>query len=129
MGTEQADRAQWGSRIGFILSAMGSAIGFGSISRFPMNAANNGGAAFVLLYAGIMLLVGIPLLIAEFSLGRSAQRNTVGTFKHLTGRPRTKWRFMGVFYFLLAAFFLSWYATATGWVFKAAFASITGAYL
>lgn len=126
--TPQFERAQWNSRMGFVLSAIGSAVGFGSIARFPMNAANNGGAAFVLLYAGIMLLVGIPLMIAEFSLGRSAQRNTVGTFVTLQNNARTRWRHAGLLYVLVAAFFLSWYAAVSGWVLRYAFASPTGAY-
>lgn len=125
---EVASRGQWGSRIGFILAAMGSAIGFGSIARFPMNVANNGGAVFVILYGAIMLLVGVPMMIAEFSLGRSAQSNTVGVFKRLTGNPKTGWRGVGVLYFLIAAFFLSWYAVVSGWMLRAGFASITGSY-
>lgn len=123
-----APRAQWATGIGFILAAMGSAIGFGSISRFPMNAANNGGAAFVLLYAAMMLLVGIPMLIAEFSVGREAQKNVVGAFSELEGKRRTPWRAAGVFFFIFSAFFLSWYAVVSGWVLRYVFASATGAY-
>ncbi|MBW3581612.1 MAG: sodium-dependent transporter [Euryarchaeota archaeon] len=123
-----AARVQWGSRLGFVLSAVGSAVGFGSIARFPMNAANNGGAAFVLLYAGIMLLVGVPLMVAEFSLGRTAQRNAVGAFSVLTGERRTRWRYAGLLYVGMAAFFLSWYAGVSGWVLRYAFVSPTGAY-
>jgi neurotransmitter:Na+ symporter, NSS family len=126
--TEEIERAQWGSRIGFILAAMGSAVGFGSIARFPMNVANNGGAVFVLIYAIIMLFVGVPLMLAEFGLGRESQRNTVGTFKDQTKNPKTKWRITGVYWFLVPAFFLSWYAVVSGWMLKLAFASLTGAY-
>ena len=122
------ERAQWGSKLGFILSAMGSAVGFGSIARFPMNVANNGGAVFVVLYAGIMILIGVPLMISEFSMGRTSQKNTVGTFKHLSGNPRTPWRTAGWLYFLMAAFFLSWYAVVSGWVLRYAFVSLGGAY-
>lgn len=128
MSEPEEQRAQWGSGIGFILAAIGSAVGFGSISRFPMNAANNGGAAFVLLYAGLMILIGIPMMIAEFSIGRSAQRNTVGAFKHLQGNARTGWRAAGVLYFAMAAFFLSWYAVASGWVLRYIWAAATSAY-
>jgi neurotransmitter:Na+ symporter, NSS family len=126
--TPQIERAQWGTRIGFILAAMGSAVGFGSIARFPMNVANNGGSIFVIIYAAIMLLVGIPLMLAEFSMGRETQKNTVGTFKHLTGKERTKWRIAGIYWFLVPAFFLSWYAIVSGWMLKLTFASMTGAY-
>lgn len=120
-------RGQWGTSVGFVLSAMGSAIGFGSISRFPMNVANNGGAAFLLLYALVMLAIGIPMLVAEFSMGREAQRNVVGAFDVLEGR-RSRWRLAGVFFFVLAAFFLSWYSVISGWVLRYVFAATTGAY-
>lgn len=123
-----SERGQWGSRLGFVLAAMGSAIGFGSISRFPMNVANNGGAAFLILYAATMILVGIPMLVAEFSVGRSAQRNTVGAFKHLEGNARTPWRGAGAFFFVFAGFFLSWYSVAAGWVLRYTWASFTGGY-
>lgn len=124
----EESRTQWGSALGFVLAAIGAAIGFGSISRFPMNVANNGGAAFVLLYAVVMLLVGIPMLVAEFSMGRAAQRNTVGAFSHLTGDPRTRWRWVGFLFFTVAAFLLSWYSVASGWVIRYLVASATGGY-
>ena len=122
------ERGAFGSRLGFILAAIGSAVGFGSIARFPMNAANNGGAMFLVTYALIMLLIGIPLMIAEFSLGRTAQKNTVAAFPVLTGEPRTRWRGAGVLFFLLAAFVLSYYAILSGWTLRYFFASLTGAY-
>lgn len=121
-------RGQWGSGIGFILAAMGAAIGFGSISRFPMNVANNGGAAFLLLYAAVMILIGIPMLVAEFSIGRAAQKNVVGAFDVLQDKPRSRWRVAGIFFCILAAFFLSWYSVVSGWVLRYIFAATTGAY-
>jgi neurotransmitter:Na+ symporter, NSS family len=125
---EEGDRSGFGTRIGFILAAIGSAVGFGSIARFPMNAANNGGAMFLLMYLGIMLLIGIPMMVAEFSLGRSAQKNTVGAFGVLTGEPKTKWRYSGFLFFILAAFILSYYGILTGWTLRYLFGSFTGAY-
>lgn len=125
---EEGDRSGFGTRIGFILAAIGSAVGFGSIARFPMNAANNGGAMFLLMYLGIMLLIGIPMMVAEFSLGRSAQKNTVGAFGVLTGDPKTKWRYSGFLFFILAAFILSYYGILTGWTLRYIFGSFTGAY-
>ncbi|MGQ0537095.1 MAG: sodium-dependent transporter [Methanobacteriota archaeon] len=116
------------TRIGFIFAAVGSAVGFGSIARFPFMTAENGGAVFVLFYAVIMILVGIPMMVAEFSLGRRSGADAVGTFKVLTGDPRTKWRYSGFFYIAAAGFFLSWYAVATGWVLRYLWASFTGAY-
>lgn len=129
--TKPADpeqRGQFGTRIGFILAAIGSAVGFGSIARFPMNAANNGGAMFLLMYLFIMLLFGIPIMIAELSMGRTAQRNTVGAFRVLTGKTRPKWMGVGFLYFLVAAFILSYYSILSGWTLRYFFGSMTGAY-
>lgn len=123
-----SERAQFGSRIGFILAAIGSAVGFGSIARFPMNVANFGGAVFVLIYIGLMVLIGIPMMINEFSLGRDAQKNTVGVYKTLSERENTPWRFAGHLHWLVAAFFLSWYAVVSGWTLKYVFATASGAY-
>jgi neurotransmitter:Na+ symporter, NSS family len=128
MAEAQEERQQWGSRIGFILAAMGSAVGFGSLARFPMNVANEGGAVFVVLYAFIMLLVGIPMILSEFSLGRSSQANTVETFSRQTGNPRTKWRIAGHFWWIVPSLLLAWYAIVSGWMLRLAFESMTGAY-
>jgi neurotransmitter:Na+ symporter, NSS family len=72
--------------------------------------------------------VGIPMMVAEFSLGRSGQRNVVGAFSALTGKVRTHWRKAGFVYWIMAGFFLSWYAVVSGWVLRYVFASATGAY-
>lgn len=126
--TEEGDRSGFGTRLGFILAAIGSAVGFGSIARFPMNAANQGGAVFLVMYLLIMVLIGIPMMVAEFSLGRSAQKNTVGAFRVLTGNQRTKWTSAGYLFFILAGFILSYYAVLTGWTLRYFFGSFTGAY-
>ena len=73
-------REQWGSRWGFIFAVAGSAVGLGNIWKFPYVCGMNGGGAFVLLYLLCVLVVGFPLLLAELSLGRSAQRSSVGAF-------------------------------------------------
>lgn len=127
---EQAtpDRSGFGSRLGFVLAAIGSAVGFGSIARFPMNTANNGGAAFVLLYIVMMVALGIPLMIAEFSLGRTAQKNVAGAFGRLQDNIRTKWRWLGVFFLLVSAFFLSWYSIVSGWTLRYFFETLAGTY-
>jgi neurotransmitter:Na+ symporter, NSS family len=125
---ETEARSGFGSRLGFILAAIGSAVGFGSIARFPMNAANNGGAMFLLMYLVIMLGIGIPMMVAEFSLGRSAQKNTVGAFGVLTGNAKTKWKYAGFLFFILAGFILSYYGILTGWTLRYLFGSMSGAY-
>jgi len=73
-------REHWGSRLGFILAIAGSAIGLGNIWKFPYMCGMNGGGAFVLIYVICVLLVGLPLFLAELTLGRAAQSSTVGAF-------------------------------------------------
>ena len=76
-------REQWGSRIGFILAASGSAVGLGNIWKYPHMAGENGGAAFTVIYLICILIVGLPIVIAEFVIGRKTQLSPVGAFKVL----------------------------------------------
>ncbi|MDX1610913.1 MAG: sodium-dependent transporter [Candidatus Thermoplasmatota archaeon] len=122
------ERGEWGSKLGFIFAAIGSAIGFGSLARFPFVTADNGGAAFVLIYAGIMLVVGVPMMMAEFAIGRASRRNPVGAFAKLRDKAKSKWRAAGFFYLALTVWLLSWYAVTVGWVLRYVFSSTTGSY-
>ena len=87
----QAGREHWGSRFGFLMAAIGSAVGLGNMWRFSYLAAENGGAAFVLLYILFVVLIGLPVMIAELSMGRKTQKNPVGAFEKLF--PGSIWRF------------------------------------
>ena len=78
-------REQWSSRRGFLLAAVGSAVGLGNMWRFSYLTAEHGGAAFVALYLGITLLVGLPVLLAELVLGRGSQRSPVRALAHFGG--------------------------------------------
>ncbi|MFC6724853.1 sodium-dependent transporter, partial [Halobium palmae] len=71
-------RETWATRAGFILAAVGSAVGLGNIWRFPWMTAENGGSAFLAVYLGVVLLVGVPGLLGEFVIGRRSGRNPVG---------------------------------------------------
>ena len=88
------NREQWGSRLGFILAASGSAVGLGNIWKFPSMAGENGGAAFTLIYLMCIFVVGLPIVIAEFVIGRKTQLSPVGAFKLLA--PNTNWKWVGV---------------------------------
>lgn len=77
------EREVWNSKIGFLLAATGSAMGLGNIWRFPYITGANGGAAFVLVYFIIIFFIGVPVMLAEFAVGRSSKLNTVGAFKNL----------------------------------------------
>ena len=106
-------RGTWGSRLGFILAAAGSAVGLGNIWRYPYITGQNGGAAFVLLYLGCVLLIGLPVLIAELSLGRKTTLNPVGAFRTLA--PGSLWPGVGYLGVVTGVGILSFYLVIAGW--------------
>ncbi|NOZ03449.1 MAG: sodium-dependent transporter [FCB group bacterium] len=106
-------REHWGSKFGFILAAAGSAIGLGNIWKFPYIAGENGGAAFVFIYLICIAMIGLPVLIAEILLGRTTQRNPVGAFNKLNGRPF--WTMVGGIGVLAGFIILSFYSVVAGW--------------
>ena len=83
-------RAQWSSKLGFILAAAGSAIGLGNIWKFPGRAYEGGGGSFLQIYLFIVVLLAIPLMLTELALGRASQTNIVNTFKKL-GYKQHSW--------------------------------------
>ncbi|QLD91111.1 sodium-dependent transporter [Natronomonas salina] len=119
-------RETWATRIGFILAAVGSAVGLGNIWRFPFQTAENGGAAFLVVYIIAVLLIGIPAILAEFVIGRRSKQSAIGAFDAL-GRPR--WRWVGAVGVLAGFWTLSYYSVVGGWVVRYAIGSVTGAYL
>lgn len=80
---EILNRDSFGSKIGIIAAAAGSALGLGNIWRFPYIAGENGGAAFLLVYLLFVFIIGMPVMLSEFLIGRSAQRNPIGAYKRL----------------------------------------------
>ncbi|WP_435364359.1 sodium-dependent transporter [Haloarchaeobius sp. DYHT-AS-18] len=119
-------RESWTSRIGFILAAVGSAVGLGNIWRFPWMTAENGGSAFLVLYLGIVLAVGVPGLVAEFVIGRRAGKSPVGALESLSGSKH--WGKVGLITVLAGLVLLSFYSVVGGWILRYFFASATGAY-
>ena len=109
-----ADRGAFSSKIGFILAGAGSAIGLGAIWRFPYMTGQNGGALFVLVFLACCFLIGVPVMIAEITLGRHTQRNPVGTFNLLHGGPL--WKAVGALCVLSGFMIFSWYSVIAGWV-------------
>lgn len=108
------DREEWGSRIGFILSAAGSAIGLGNIWRFPYLVGENGGAAFIIVYLLCVFVIGLSLVIAEILIGRTAQKNPVGSFRFLSnGNPF--WIGLGLLGVITGVIILSYYNVIAGW--------------
>uniref|UniRef100_A0ABX1PFC8 Transporter n=2 Tax=Aromatoleum anaerobium TaxID=182180 RepID=A0ABX1PFC8_9RHOO len=107
----------WSSRLGFIIAAVGSAVGLGNIWKFPYMVGQSGGAAFVLVYLGCIALIGLPIIIAEWLIGRRGQKNPVNTMAELAkknGRGRG-WMLVGAGGTLAAFLILSFYSVIGGW--------------
>lgn len=112
----QKERERWGSGKGFLLAALGSAVGLGNIWRFSYVAGENGGGAFLLVYLGMVFLVGVPLLLGEFALGRSTQRESAAAIEVLA--PASHWTRVGLLGVVVASLILTYYAVIAGWVLK-----------
>ena len=110
------DRAHWASNSGFLLATLGSAVGLGNVWRFSYVAGENGGGAFLLVYLVMVILVGMPLLLGEFALGRSTQRESAAAFDALA--PGQPWRHLGLLGVVVAGVILAYYAVIAGWVVK-----------
>jgi NSS family neurotransmitter:Na+ symporter len=108
-----SQRGMWGSRVGFILAAAGSAIGLGNIWGFPTQVGQGGGAAFVLIYLGCVFLICAPIFISELLLGRASQKGPVGAFE--THAPKTRWWVVGALGVMAGVGILSFYAVIAGW--------------
>ncbi|MFC4541284.1 sodium-dependent transporter [Halosolutus amylolyticus] len=119
-------RETWASRIGFILAAVGSAVGLGNIWRFPWMTAENGGSAFLLMYFLIVLGIGVPGLLTAFVIGRRSRRNPVGAFKSLKGSRA--WTVLGVLCVVTSIVLISFYSVVGGWILRYFVESFTGAY-
>ena len=109
-------RETFGSRMGMLLAMAGSAIGLGNIWRFPYTLGQNGGAAFLLLYVLMLVLICLPVMISEYLLGRRGGSNPFRTFDILA--PGTKWRWIGFMAVLSSACILSFYCVVGGWSVK-----------
>lgn len=117
------NRANFGSKLGVILASAGSAVGLGNIWRFPFETGNHGGAAFILIYLGCILILGIPILIAEFTIGRHSRANTAGAYRILA--PGTQWRWVGRMGVLAGFLILGYYSVVAGWTLEYIYKSIT----
>ena len=117
-------RGAWTGQLGFVLAAAGSAVGLGNIWMFPYRTGMNGGGAFVLVYLGAVLLVGIPLLVAEVMLGRTTGRNPVGAFRAL--RPASAWPVVGWLGVVAGFVILSFYGVVAGWAMDYVWRSAAG---
>jgi len=123
---DYSKRDSFGTKIGVIAAAAGSAVGLGNIWRFPYVAGENGGAAFLIIYVVAIIAIGIPVMLSEFAIGRMAQRNAYGAFRKLA--PRRPWYLIGVMGILGAFMILSFYSTVAGWTLEYLSESITNSF-
>lgn len=115
---------QFSTKIGLIAATVGSAVGLGNVWRFPAETQTNGGAAFLLVYILCVLLLGIPVMLAEFSLGRGGRSDAIGVFRNLSpGRP---WWIVGMVAVIASYLILCYYMVVAGWTLEYLWESVTG---
>ncbi|MDY0262928.1 sodium-dependent transporter [Syntrophotalea acetylenica] len=125
MDARSSTRKGWASRAGFVLAAAGSAIGLGNIWKFPYITGTYGGGAFVLVYLGCILLLGLPIMVAELIIGRCGQRDAIGSFLVLEG-PDSRWKWVGAVSVVAAFLLLAFYSVVAGWSFDYVFKAASG---
>ena len=119
------NRAQFTTRLGVIATTVGSAVGLGNIWRFPYEAGTHGGGAFLITYLCFIFAFGIPILCAEFMIGRGTHSNIFGAFRQL--RSSGKWHWVGYIGIVASIMILSFYSVVAGWTLEYLYQSITGA--
>lgn len=126
MAEEKKKRDGFGSKIGIIAAAAGSAIGLGNIYRFPCELGNNGGAAFLLIYLAVVIFLGIPVMLSELVIGRRSQSNSVGAFKKLA--PKSAWPIVGYMGVLCGFLIFAFYSTVSGWTLEYIVKSVSNSF-
>ena len=121
------ERIGFGSKLGAILAAAGSAVGLGNIWRFPYEVGNHGGAAFILIYLGCVFILGVPIMVAEFVVGRKAKASTGEAFNVLA--PKTPWKWVGYLGVLTGFLILGYYSVVAGWTLEYIFQALSGSFL
>ncbi len=109
------EREKLGSRLGFILLSAGCAIGIGNVWKFPWMVGQYGGAAFVVLYLFFLLIMGVPVLTIEFTMGRAAQRSPVKLYQQLEPEG-SKWHYHGIVCMLANYLLMMFYTSVSGWI-------------
>ena len=121
METQTKQRNSFTGSVGFVMATAGSAVGLGNIWRFPYLAARDGGGLFLLVYIAFAVTFGFTLLITEIAIGRRTQESPLTAYKKLS----EKWKFLGVFSFIIPFIILSYYNVIGGWVLKYTFSYLT----
>ena len=126
MAEVKKKRDGFGSKLGIIAAAAGSAIGLGNIYRFPCEVGENGGAAFLLFYLIVVNLLGLPVMLSELVIGRRSQSNSVGAFHKLA--PKSKWPIVGYMGVLCGFLIFAFYSTVSGWTLEYIVKSVTNSF-
>lgn len=126
-GFDFSKRDSFGSRLGVIMAAAGSAVGLGNIWRFPYILGENGGGAFLIIYLVIVFAIGIPVMMSELVIGRRSQRNPVGAFKTLA--PRKPWYLVGMMGIVAAFMILAFYTAVAGWTLEYIYQTVIGGFV
>ncbi len=119
-----SSKNEFGTKIGLIAATVGSAVGLGNVWRFPAETQTNGGAAFLLIYIVCVLLLGIPVMLAEFSLGRGGRSDAIGVFKKLS--PLSKWWITGLLAVIASYIIICYYMVVAGWTLEYFIESVGG---
>ena len=115
---------QFASKTGLVAATVGSAVGLGTVWRFPAETQAGGGAAFLLIYVLCILVLGIPVMLAEFALGRGGGSDAIGSYKALS--PHGKWHYGGLLAVIAATLIMMFYMVVGGWTLEYLLNSITG---
>ncbi len=119
-------RDGFGSKFGAIVALAGSAVGLGNIWKFPYEAGTNGGGAFLFVYLAFIFLIGLPVMLGEFYIGRRSGLNPIGAFKKLA--PGTGWKYYGVLAVATATIILAFYGTVAGWTLEYIVQAVSNSY-
>lgn len=120
-----ANNTHFSSKVGLIAATVGSAVGLGNIWRFPAEAQQGGGAAFLILYILCVLILGVPVMLAEFSLGRAGGTDSIGAFVKVAPKHK-KWKAVGALSVTTSYLIAIFYMVVTGWTLKYSVSSVTG---
>ncbi|MFP9192731.1 sodium-dependent transporter [Natronosalvus vescus] len=119
-------RETWATRTGFVLAAVGSAVGLGNIWRFPFVTGESGGAGFLLIYLLFVALIGLPVILVEFVIGRHTKRNPVGALREIGSGA---WRYVGWIFVVTTFVIMSYYSVVAGWTIRYTILGLQGDYV
>ena len=120
--TPKPGRERFGTRTGFVLAAVGSAVGLGNMWRFPYQTAEGGGAAFLVAYVCMAFLIGVPMMLAEFAVGRRARQSAIGALRSVGGG---RWAAVGLVFLVTSTVIFAYLSVITGWALRYALDGLT----